>query len=73
MLPVGVDISLLLLAGLPSLPGLSRLLALALLASLAMLATRLLIFLHIFCHVDSSIFAERVLPRRCGFLLEFVT
>jgi len=78
ILSVGVNISLLLLAGLSRLPTLPRLAALltlavlarlsALLASLAILAAVLLIFLHVACHVYSSV----VCRTRLGALLQVI-
>jgi hypothetical protein len=74
ILPAGVNIPLLLLASLPGLSSLSALLTLAVLAllalPLALLATLLLILFHIVCHVYSSIFAERILPRRRGIVIQ---
>src|SRR5271166_2047892 len=64
ILPAGVNIPLLLLASLTGLSTLSRLLTLAVLAltrlalPLAVLATLLLIFVHIVCHIYSSVFCR---------------
>jgi hypothetical protein len=55
ILLVGIDISFLLLAGLPGLSSLSGLSSLPALLTLPLLATLLLIFFHIVCHVHCSI------------------